>query len=35
MKWYVTNGKDYKAFRTHEEALNFLKENPDWYELMA
>ena len=35
MKWYVTNGEDWKAFNTREEAIEFLQNNPDWYELMA
>jgi hypothetical protein len=35
MKWYVTNGKEVKAFGTHAEAQKFLENHPDWYELMA
>lgn len=35
MKWYVTNGKDVRAFDTHEEAQEFCKNNPNWYEIMA
>jgi viroplasmin and RNaseH domain-containing protein len=35
MKWYVSNGTEWKAFKTREEAQEFLKNNPDWYEMMA
>ena len=35
MLWYVTNGKETKGFGTHTAAQEFLKNHPDWYELMA
>lgn len=36
MKWYVTDGKgNIKSFNTHIEAQTFVKDHPDWYELMG
>ena len=35
MKWAVTNGQEVKFFDTHIEAQEFVKNHPEWYELMA
>lgn len=36
MKWHVTDGKEnVKSFDTHSETQEFVRDHPDWYELMS
>ena len=35
MKWYVTNGVEVKSFEKHIDAMRFVAENPEWYEVMS